>query len=116
MKLQGITIDFDDRRTCGLLPELCLNWDEKYEELEDNVDLINYWETNLKKITDKTDKIVSGNIDAKSIVYSADEEVIALIAETFKEIKLKTINYSDIMKCDHCLTYDYTDESFKRKS
>ncbi len=112
MKLQGITIDFDDRKTCGLLPELCLNWDEKYEALEDNVDLINYWETNFKKIADKTDKIVAGNIEAKSIVYSADEEVISLIKETFKEINLKTIEYDDIMRCDHCLTHDYLDENF----
>lgn len=115
MQLQGITIDFDDRKTCGLLPELCLNWDEKYEALEDNEDLLNYWETNLKKITNVTDKIVAGNIEAKSIVYSADEEVIALIKETFKEINLKTINYDDIMKCDHCLTHDYTDDNFTRK-
>lgn len=116
MKLQGITIDFNDRKTCGLLPELCLNWDEKYEELEDNQDLMHYWESNLKKITDKTNKIISGNIESKSIVYSADPEAIALIKEAFKEINLKTINYSDIMKCDHCLTCDYLDENFVKKS
>lgn len=116
MELQGITIDFDDRKTCGLLPELCLNWDEKYEELEDNEDLMKYWETNLKKITDKTNNIISGNIDAKSIIYSADPEAIAVIKDAFKEIELKTINYSSIMKCDHCLTHDYLDENFVRKS
>jgi len=115
MQLQGITIDFDDRKTCGLLPELCLNWDEKFEALEDNQDLISYWDENLKKITEKTNKIVAGNIDAKSIIYSADEEVIALIKNSFKEINLKTINYDDIMKCDHCLTHDYLDKNFKIK-
>lgn len=116
MKLQGITIDFDDKKTCGLLPELCLSWDEKYEELEDNEELTQYWETNLKKVTDKTTKIISGNIDSKSIVYSADPEAIALIKDAFKEIDLKTISYSDIMKCDHCLTHDYLDENFVKKS
>jgi len=116
MELQGITIDFDDRKTCGLLPELCLNWDEKYEELEDNEDLIKYWETNLKKVTQNTNKIISGNIDAKSIIYSADPEAIAIIKDAFKEINLKTIHYENIMKCDHCLTHDYLDENFVKKS
>ena len=60
MELQGITIDFDDKKTCGLLPELCLNWDEKYEELEDNEDLLQYWETNFKKITGETQNIIAG--------------------------------------------------------
>lgn len=115
MQIQGITIDFDDKKTCGLLPELCLNWDEKYEELEDNADLMNYWVTNLKKVTDKSDKIVCGNIDSKSIVYSADPETIAIIEEAFKEIKLKTIDYEKIMRCDHCLTHDYLDPNFVRK-
>ena len=65
MKLQGITIDFNDKRTCGLLPELCLAWDEKYDELDDNQELINYWESNLKKITDKVDSKEIGEIKAE---------------------------------------------------
>jgi len=115
MELQGITLDFNDKRTCGLLPELCLDWDERYDELDDNQELIDYWESNLKKVTDKTNKIVSGNIDAKSILYSADPDVIELIKNTFVEIKLETILYSQINKCDHCLEYDYLNKDFKRK-
>jgi len=115
MELQGITIDFSDRRTCGLLPHLCLQWDEKFDELDDNEELINYWESNLKKITDKTDKIVCGNIEAKSMLYSADPETITLIKETFKEIQIEKVNYSNVIKCDHCLVYDYLDKNFKRK-
>ena len=115
MQLEGITIDFNDKRTCGLLPELCLEWDEKYDELDDNQELIKYWESNLKKITDKTHNIVSGNIETKSLVYSADPYAIELIKDVFKEIKTKTIDYNNILKCDHCLEYDYLDENFKVK-
>ncbi len=43
MMLQGVSIDFNDRKTCGLLPALCLQWDEKYDELEDNEELLKYW-------------------------------------------------------------------------
>lgn len=114
MKLQGVTIDFNDRKTCGLLPELCLKWDEKYDELEDNEELLKYWENNLNKIIAKTDKIVSGNMGSKSIVYSHDEEVIALIKDVFSNLELKTIEYEDIIKCDHCLKYDYLDVNFKK--
>jgi len=115
MELQGITLDFNDKRTCGLLPELCLEWDEKYDELDDNQELIDYWESNLKKVTDKTDKIVSGNIETKSILYSADPAAIEIIKNTFVEIKLETILYSQVNKCDHCLEYDYLNKEFKRK-
>mgnify|MGYP000379602364 CR=1 FL=1 len=115
MELKGITIDFNDRRTCGLLPELCLEWDEKYDELDDNQELINYWESNLKKLTDKTHNIVSGNIETISMIYSADPYAISLIKEIFKEIKMETIEYEHMTKCDHCLDYDYLDKDFKPK-
>ncbi|MFA7083511.1 MAG: hypothetical protein WC141_03140 [Arcobacteraceae bacterium] len=114
MKLQGVTIDFNDRKTCGLLPTLCLQWDEKYDELEDNEELLKYWENNLNAIIAKTTKIVSGNIGTKSIVYSNDEEAISLIKEIFKDLELKTIEYEDIIKCEHCLKYDYLDKEFKK--
>lgn len=115
MLLEGITIDFNDKHTCGLLPDLCLEWDEKYDELDDNQELINYWESNLKKITDKTHNIVSGNIETKSILYSADPYAISLIKDTFNEIKLDTVEYDHITKCDHCLEYDYLNKKFKNK-
>ena len=35
MELQGVTIDFDDRKTCGLLPDLCLQWDFRTDELDE---------------------------------------------------------------------------------
>lgn len=113
MELQGITIDFNDKRTCGLLPELCLAWDERYDELDDNQELINYWESNLKKVVDKTHNIVSGNIETKSMLYSADPVAISLIKETFKEIEIETIEYDSMIKCDHCMDYDYLDKDFK---
>ena len=115
MQMQGITIDFNDKRTCGLLPDLCLEWDSRYDELDDNQQLIDYWESNLKKVTDKTHNIVSGNIETESILYSADPYAIELIKEVFKEIKMDTIEYSTMTKCDHCLDYDYLDENFKAK-
>lgn len=114
MILKGITIDFNDRKTCGLLPSLCLKWDEKFDELEDNEDLLKYWENNLNKVLSKTQNVVSGNVGSKSIVYSADDEAIALIQEAFKDLELKTINYEDIIKCEHCLEYDYLDNNFKK--
>lgn len=114
MKLQGVTIDFNDRKTCGLLPELCLKWDEKSDELEDNEELLKYWENNLNKILAKTHNVVSGNMGSKSIVYSNDEAAVALIKEVFSNLALKTIDYEDIIKCEHCLKYDYLNKDFKK--
>lgn len=107
MKLKGVAIDFDDKKTCGLLPDLCLSWDLKTEELEDNDELIKYWEDNLQKIIKHSDKIVAGNIGTKSIVYSADEETIKLINEVFSELALHEIEYDNILQCENCLKYDY---------
>ncbi len=115
MELYGITIDFNDKHTCGLLPELCLEWDERYDELDDNQELIDYWESNLKKVTDKTHNVVCGNIETKSILYSADPFAIDLIKENFKELRIDSIDYSKMVKCDHCLDYDYLDINFKNK-
>jgi hypothetical protein len=112
VQLRGITIDFDDRKTCGLLPDLCLEWDEKSEELEDNQKLIDYWENNMEKVLSKTDKIVSGNIGSKAVVYSANEEAISIIRDTFKDLNLSSIEYEDIAKCERCLKYDYLDKNF----
>lgn len=107
MELQGITIDFYDKRTCGLLPDLCLQWDIRSDELEDNEELINYWEDNLKRVLAKTKKVVCGNIDGKSILYSADKDAIDIIKEYFKELELSKIDYEDINKCEHCIKNDY---------
>lgn len=107
MELQGITIDFDDKKTCGLLPDLCLQWDTRYDELEDNEELINYWDNNLNRVLSQTKKVVCGNIGEKSIVYSADKDAIEIIAKEFKELKLQKINYEDIIHCENCITNDY---------
>lgn len=110
MRLQGITIDFYDKKTCGLLPDLCLTWDIRYDELEDNEELIKYWEESLNRVLSKTDKVVSGNVEGKSILYSADEEAIKIIKEEFSELELQTIEYEDIIRCEHCITHDYLEE------
>lgn len=112
MQLKGITIDFDDRRTCGLLPQLCLQWDEKYDELEDNEDLTEYWEKNIKEILSHTKDVVSGNMGSKAIIYSGEKKSIDIIKKVFKELELNTINYDDIIKCENCLKYDYLDDNF----
>ena len=113
MQLKGVSIDFDDRRTCALLPKLCLQWDEKYEELEDNADLLQYWEDGIQNILKTTTNIVSGNMGTKSIVYSAEEKIIQLIQESFKDLELETIEYEDILRCEHCIKYDYLYKNFK---
>ncbi|XOB63546.1 hypothetical protein ACMC56_06965 [Campylobacterota bacterium DY0563] len=110
MELQGITIDFYDKRTCGLLPDLCLNWDIRYDELEDNDELLKYWEESLNRVLSKTKNVVSGNMDGKSILYSADDEAIKIIKEEFKELELNKINYEDIIKCENCLKNDYLEK------
>lgn len=107
MELQGITIDFFDKRICGMLPDLCLHWDIRYDELEDNEELLKYWDERVKNVLAKTNRVVCGNIDGKSIIYSADEEAIDIISNEFKGLKLQKINYEDINKCEHCITNDY---------
>lgn len=112
MQLQGVEIDFGDRKTCGLLPQLCLQWDEKSDELEDNVELQAYWNENLNKVLQVSKEIVSGNMGTKSIVYSANEKAIAAIKEAFSDLTLHTISYDDIIKCERCLEYDYLNKDF----
>lgn len=114
MLLHGITIDFDDRRTCGLLPNLCTDWDGRSTELEENEDLINFWESKVKEVLEKTHRVVTGNIDTKSILYSADMDAIEAIREAFKGLELQTIKYDEIIKCENCLQYDYLDDNFHR--
>ena len=113
MELKGVTIDFDDRKTCGLLPDLCLQWDFRTDELDDNTELISYWEDNLKKVLEQSSKVVAGNMGTKSIIYSADEKTIQLIEANFKELALNSIEYENIIKCENCLHHDYLDENFK---
>lgn len=110
MELQGITIDFYDMKTCGLLPDLCIEFDTRSEELEDNEELIKYWEDNLEKVLEKTKKVVCGNIDGKSILYSADKDAIDIIRDEFKGLELSRINYEDIEKGDSPLKNDYIAE------
>jgi len=110
MELQGITIDFYDKRTCGLLPDLCASWDIRYDELEDNEELIKYWEESLQRVLSKTKKVINGNMEGKSILYSADEEAIQIIKDEFKELELTTINYDDIIRCEHCIKNDYIED------
>ena len=40
MELYGVTLDFDDMRSCGLLPDLCADWDHRSEELTENEKLL----------------------------------------------------------------------------
>jgi hypothetical protein len=115
MKLQGIFIDFTDKKTCGLLPDLCLDFDVRYDELDDNQKLQEYWNKNLEKILNKTKKVVSGIIGNRSIVYSKDKETIEYIKKYFKEIKIDEIEYESIITCDHCLDYDYLNPNFNKK-
>ncbi|MCP4970435.1 MAG: hypothetical protein GY932_07580 [Arcobacter sp.] len=107
MILRGVTLDFDDIKSCGLLPDLCIDWDHGSEELSENEKLISYWDQNVKELLDKTQNVVIGNIANKSVVYSADEEAIDLIKETFKEIELSSVSYSDIIECKECIVHDY---------
>jgi len=107
MKLYGVTLDFDDMRSCGLLPELCLDWDHRSEELTENEKLLSYWDQNIKKLLKQTQNVVVGNIANKSIAYSADDEAIDVIKSLFKEIELTSIHYDEIDQCEHCITHDY---------
>jgi len=107
MELYGVTLDFDDMRSCGLLPDMCLDWDHRSEELTENEKLLSYWDQNLKNLLDETQDVVVGNIENKSVVYSADEEAIYLIKKHFREIELSKANYEDITNCEFCITHDY---------
>lgn len=107
MKVYGVTLDFDDIKSCGLLPDLCVDWDHRSEELTENEKLLSYWNNNIKILLSKTDRVVTGNIGNKSIAYSADENAILIIKDIFKEMEIESIEYSDIMRCENCITNDY---------
>ena len=107
MKLYGVSLDFDDMRSCGLLPDMCIDWDHGSEELSENQKLLSYWDNNVKEILDKTDKVVLGNIGTKSVIYSEDKEAIELIKKQFKEMELSSVNYSEIDQCENCIKIDY---------
>lgn len=107
MKLYGITLDFDDMKSCGLLPDLCLDWDHRSEELTENEKLLSYWDTNIQELLEKTDQVVLGNIGNKSVIYSADEKAVELIQKQFKEMQLSSINYDEIDQCENCIKIDY---------
>lgn len=107
MKLYGVTLDFDDIKSCGLLPDLCLDWDHRSEELTENEKLLSYWDKNIQKLLGKTKKVVVGNIANKSVAYSADEEAIEIIKSIFKEIKISSVHYDEIRECQECIVHDY---------
>lgn len=107
MKLYGVTMDFDDIKTCGLLPKLCVDWDHRSEELSENEAFDLYWNTNTKELLSKTKKVVLGNDGNKSLVYSADKEAITFIKEIFKEMTLNSLEYEEINQCELCITHDY---------
>jgi len=107
MTLHGITMDFDDIRTCGLIPDSCTNWDHGSEDLNENEAFDLYWNKNIQELLAKTQKVVVGNDGNKSLVYTADEEALSYIKEIFKEIKVTTIEYEDINQCERCVTLDY---------
>ncbi len=111
MKLYGVTLDFDDVKSCGLLPDLCVDWDHRSEELTENEKLLSYWEENIQKLLEKTNNVVVGNIENKSIAYSADDKAIQIIKKLFKEIKLSSIHYDEIQQCQNCIKHDYLKDS-----
>jgi len=100
-------MDFDDIKTCGLVPESCVDWDQGSEDLNENEAFDLYWNKNIQELLAKTQKVVLGNDGNKSLVYSADKDAIACIKEVFKEIDLTSVEYEDINQCDRCVTLDY---------
>lgn len=107
MIVYGITLDFDDIRTCGLLPDLCSNWDRRSEELVELETIAAYWDNNIKSLLDQTHKLIIGNIGNKSIVYSNDENAILKIKSTFKEFELNSMEYDDINHDLDYIVHDY---------
>lgn len=107
MKLYGVTLNFDDIRSCGLLPKMCKDWDSRSEDLTDNEKLVSYWNDNIQKLLQKTKNIIYGDLQDTSIVFSADEEAISYIKEIFKELELISMEYEDIMRCENCIKHDY---------
>jgi len=107
MLLHGVIMDFDDIRTCGLVPDACINWDQGSEELTENEAFDLYWNKNIQKLLSKTQKVVLGSEGNKSLVYTADEEALAYIKEIFHELNISSVEYKDINQCERCITLDY---------
>ncbi|MGB7403122.1 MAG: hypothetical protein WA916_11090 [Arcobacter sp.] len=108
MELWGITLDFKDMKTCGLLPDLCLHWDIKYDELGDNEELLEYWQKHIDNIFKQTKNVVYVNNDkGRSLIYSADYVAIDIISKEFKDLKLDKVMYDDIISCETCIGHDY---------
>lgn len=108
MELYGITLDFFDKRTCGLLPDLCIQWDIRYDELEDNEQLLEYWDTHINNILQQTKNVVYvNNNNGRSLIYSADKDAIAVISNEFKDLQLQKIKYEEIINCETCVSHDY---------
>jgi hypothetical protein len=107
MTLHGVTMDFDDIRTCGLVPESCTDWDRGSEELNENHAFDLYWNKNIQELLSKTQKVVLGSDGNKSLVYTGDAEALIYIKEIFKEININTIEYEDINQCERCISLDY---------
>ena len=107
MELYGITLDFTDLKSCGIKPDMCLEFDHRFDELSENEKLISYWESNIKKVLEETDKVVVLNDEHKSMVYSADEEAIEIIKKHFKEISLSKVSDEELDRCDTCVQQDY---------
>lgn len=107
MKMQGVTLDFNDMRTCGIIPDVCIDFDHRSEELEENEKLLSYWDEHVKELLKDTKNVVIGNLNHSSIVYSADKDAIDSIKKHFPEIDLSTAEYEEITKCDYCITHDY---------
>jgi len=107
MTLHGITMNFDDIRTCGMIPDACANWDHGSEELSENEAFDLYWNQNIQKLLAKTQKVVIGSDGNKSLVYTADKEALSYIKEIFKEMIIDSIEYENINQCDRCITLDY---------
>lgn len=113
MEFYGITLDFDDRKSCSIQDDMCSEWDGRFEELSENEKLNAYWDNNLNKILSQTKNIIAGTIGDKCIVYSADKEAINIIQNAFKELNLDKKTYEDLTKCESCLNYDYIKSSNK---
>ncbi len=107
MIVHGITLDFDDIKTCGLLPDLCANWDRRSEELVELETIAQYWDENIKILLKQTKKLIIGNIGNKSIVYSYDKDAILKIKETFKEFTLTQMEYKVINHDIDYIVHDY---------
>lgn len=107
MKLQGITIDFNDIKSCGILPDMCVDFDQRSDELSENENLLAYWDNRLENLMKETKDLVIVNDENKSLVYSANEKAIDLIKKHFKELELSSIDYEEIHKCDFCVQHDY---------